>query len=101
MSEQRFGTSAHHYLPAGADVAAALHDGDEQALHAVWGTYQRRRLLRAALTGLATSDTDPRPAADHLRATSPNTPHWLRSPQRRPWKPTAASSNFSPPASGR
>ncbi|WP_159851024.1 hypothetical protein [Nocardia sp. CY41] len=65
-------TAAHHYLPAGADVAAALHDGDEQALHAVWSTYQRRRLLRAALTGLATSDTtdtDPRPAADHLRVT--------------------------------
>lgn len=104
MSDQRFGTAAHRYLPAGTDVAADLHHGDEQALPAVWSTYQRHRLLRAALTELATSDTidtDPRSAADHLRAHSLNTPHWPRSPQRRPWKPTAASSNFSPPASGR
>ncbi|PFW98641.1 hypothetical protein CJ469_06042 [Nocardia farcinica] len=72
MSDQRFGTAAHRYLPAGTDVAADLHHGDEQALPAVWSTYQRHRLLRAALTELATSDTidtDPRSAADHLRAT--------------------------------
>ncbi|MEU4429523.1 hypothetical protein AB0F65_02425 [Nocardia rhamnosiphila] len=70
MGDQQFATVAHGFLSAGADVAATLHDGDAQALHAVWSPYQRRRLLRAALAGLIDSDTtDPRVTANHLRST--------------------------------
>ncbi|MCX0273699.1 hypothetical protein NLM24_23995 [Nocardia zapadnayensis] len=70
MGDQRFGIAAHGYLPTGADVVAALRDGDEQALHAVWSTYQRCRLLHADLTRLVATDTvDPRTAAEHLRTT--------------------------------